>query len=207
MISFLRKGGEGGGKVVLPDNVGFYTTTFTDGSFLNKLDFDSIINATKLFSSCQNFNVPGGFTISLASATDCQNTFNSCKALSAVNVSIPQSKKIGNMFAYCTSLVTVNISTTNALTSSYSAFNKCSNLQNINEFDISNVTSMSGMFTQCTALSNESLNNILAMCSKNSKSYNKTLKDLGLTQDQATVCQTLSNWDAFVAAGWSAGNY
>lgn len=33
----------------------------------------------------------------------------------------------------------------------------------------------------------------------------KILAYIGLSSAQATTCQTLSNWDAFVAAGWSTG--
>jgi len=208
MIQFFkRKNGEGGEKVVLPNGVTFKSSTFTDGSFLNSLDFDQITSASSLFNNCKKFISPNGFTISLANATDCQNTFNGCSALSNITVSVPKTDKIGNMFNGCTNLVTVNIVTSAVLTGSFNAFSGCTKLQNVNEFDISNVTSMSNMFNQCTALSNESLNNILSMCSNNSKSYDKTLKGLGLTQEQAEICQTLSNWNAFVSAGWSAGSY
>lgn len=66
---------------------------------------------------------------------------------------------------------------------------------------------LSNVFYECTQLSNESLNNILQSCTTISSDYqgNKTLKQIGLTSAQATTCQTLSNWDAFVAAGWSSG--
>ena len=62
------------------------------------------------------------------------------------------------------------------------------------------------MFYNCTNLSDESLNNILAMC-KNATSYSdtKTLAYIGLTEEQANRCKTLSNYSAFTAAGWTTG--
>ena len=39
----------------------------------------------------------------------------------------------------------------------------------------------------------------------NSKETDKRLKGIGLTQEQAEKCQTLSNWSDFVAAGWTTG--
>jgi hypothetical protein len=67
------------------------------------------------------------------------------------------------------------------------------------------VTNMASMFANCQTLSDESLNNILAMCI-NASTYTgtKTLSQLGLSATQKTKCKSLSNWDSFVAAGWSA---
>jgi len=62
------------------------------------------------------------------------------------------------------------------------------------------------MFIHCENLSNESLNNVLQMCI-NATSYagTKTLKYIGLTIAQANICQSLSNWQEFLDAGWTAG--
>lgn len=85
-------------------------------------------------------------------------------------------------------------------------FKNCSKLKNIPEFDTSNIKFMSNAFGNCSNLTNESLNNILAMCI-NATNYTgtKTLKYIGLTQAQATTCQTLSNYQAFLDAGWTTG--
>ena len=65
---------------------------------------------------------------------------------------------------------------------------------------------MTLIFKDCPNLSDESLNNILAMC-KNATSYTntKTLAYIGLTSAQATKCTTLSNYSTFTAAGWTTG--
>ena len=65
---------------------------------------------------------------------------------------------------------------------------------------------LNSTFTACSSLTNESLNNILQMC-VNAINYPgvKTLKRLGLSSEQATVCQGLSNYQAFLNAGWTTG--
>lgn len=37
------------------------------------------------------------------------------------------------------------------------------------------------------------------------KANTKTLKYMGISSTQATTCQSLSNWSAFTAAGWTTG--
>ena len=85
-------------------------------------------------------------------------------------------------------------------------FDKCTSLETTPWLDALNVTNMVQMFYNCIKLSDESLNNILAMCA-NATSYTdtKTLKYIGLTSDQANRCKTLSNYSAFTAAGWTTG--
>ena len=85
-------------------------------------------------------------------------------------------------------------------------FNNCTNLTTIPLLDTSSVTDMNSMFAYCLNLSDESLNNILAMCT-NATSYKgrKTLASIGLTSEQANKCTTLSNYSAFTAAGWTTG--
>lgn len=85
-------------------------------------------------------------------------------------------------------------------------FRDCRNLQTIPLLDTSNVTIMGSMFDGCRNLSDESLNNILAMCTNAAKiTSNKTLKYIGLTEEQANICQSLSNYQDFINAGWTTG--
>lgn len=97
------------------------------------------------------------------------------------------------------------IDMSNATDVSY-MFENCYRLENIPQFNVGKVINMSNMFINCIRLSNESLNNILAMCiNATSITSNKNLKYIGLTSTQATTCQTLSNYQAFLAAGWTTG--
>ena len=46
----------------------------------------------------------------------------------------------------------------------------------------------------------------LSMSTKSGQiTSNKTLKYIGLTEEQATICQSLSNYQAFTNAGWTTG--
>lgn len=84
-------------------------------------------------------------------------------------------------------------------------FKGCVNLVDIPLLDTSNVTSIQNTFSYCTNLSNESLNNILAMCtnSKVKEEFLKSLDIVGLTPEQIETCKTLSNYQAFLNAGWT----
>lgn len=69
-----------------------------------------------------------------------------------------------------------------------------------------NVTYFYNTFGYCNQLEPNSLNNIMQMCI-NATSYTrtKTLKEIGITSAQATTCQSLSNYQAFLDAGWTTG--
>lgn len=110
-----------------------------------------------------------------------------------------------NMFRGCTHLLTIpQIDTKNVATMA-DAFERCASLEYVPQLDTSSVTNMASMFANCLALSDESLNNVLGMCiGATAYTGEKTLSNLGLTNTQKTKCQSLSNWDSFVAAGWSA---
>lgn len=97
------------------------------------------------------------------------------------------------------------IDTSNA-TRMVSMFDTNFNLKEVPVYDTSKVISFNKCFKSCTALSNDALNNIMQMCI-NATSYNgtKTLKTLGLDSSQATKCQSLSNYEAFIEAGWTTG--
>ena len=112
---------------------------------------------------------------------------------------------MSSMFNSCTNLTTIPLLDTSNVTDTRYMFQYCSNLTTIPLLNTSNVTDMSSMFSDCPNLSDESLNNILAMCTNAVKVTNKTLSRIGLTRDQATKCTTLSNYSAFTAAGWTTG--
>ena len=107
-------------------------------------------------------------------------------------------------FSNCRCLLQLPQLDTHNVTNMAYMFAGCTGLQIIPNLDTSKVTNMTLAFNNCTSLSNDSLNNILTMCI-NSKHTTKTLKSIGITSAQATICQTLSNYSAFVNAGWTTG--
>jgi surface protein len=90
-------------------------------------------------------------------------------------------------------------------------FAGCTNLVdlNIDNFNLSNISGGSYQakaFSNCPNLSNNSLNSILkALTALPNWNQGKTLKDMGLTETQANVCVTLSNWAALANKGWITG--
>lgn len=109
-------------------------------------------------------------------------------------------------FESCTSLTSVPQLDTSKVTNMRFTFRGCSNLTTLPLLSTDKVVTMQGMFTNCYSLSNESLNNIMQMCI-NAEEYTmtKTLKYIGISSTQAETCQSLSNYQAFLDAGWTTG--
>lgn len=81
-----------------------------------------------------------------------------------------------------------------------------SHFVNVPILNLQSATNLQGMFSGCTYLNNDSLNNIMEMCiGATSYGSTKTLKYIGLTSDQTTICQGLSNYQDFIDAGWTTG--
>lgn len=107
------------------------------------------------------------------------------------------------MINSCTNLKKVKLTDTSNVTDFFRFAYGCTKLEDIDINSFASATDINGMFTNCTSLSDESLNNILNACI--TKPSPSTLSGLGLTEEQATRCQSLSNYEAFTAAGWTTG--
>lgn len=173
-------------KPVLPDGIKFYNSGCSDMSWLTEVDTSQLTNIGNMFASCLALiYVPTFDTSNVTSAGAVFNASYNLETLPSLELS---------KVTYCENFA-----------------NSCSKLKNVPVYNLKSMTnarSMRYMFTSCPNLTNESLNNIMATCiSTNITTYPifKTLNNLGLTSAQATKCQSLSNWAAFVAAGWSSG--
>ena len=198
-----------------------------DGTVL--LDTSSVTNMENMFNDCTNLTeIP---QLDTSNVTSMQSMFNGCTNLTTIPLLDTSSVvNMNYMFRGCTNLTNIPQLDTSSVTNMEFMFFACTNLTNIPQLDTSNVTSMvhmfngctnlttipllnlsktssiDDMFTGCINLSDESLNNILAMCiSATSYTGTKTLKYIGLTSEQATRCQSLSNYSAFTSAGWTTG--
>lgn len=111
------------------------------------------------------------------------------------------------MFYNCVRLKAVPAFNLSSATHIYSMFSGCTELETVPEFNCPNVINASNMFQSCSSLTEQSLNNILGTCITMTKirSSDKTLKYIGLTSAQATTCEGLSNYQAFLDAGWKKG--
>ena len=196
---------------------------------ISLLDTSNVTNMGGMFSSCSSLTtIP---LLDTSNVTAMFDMFNSCSSLTAIplldtsNVTTMGAMFNGcsslttiplldtsnvtamfGMFSDCSSLTTIPLLDTGNVTDMNHMFSDCSSLTTIPLLDTSNVTDMNYMFGRCSSLNNESLNNILAMCANAVKiTSNKALTYIGLTEEQANICKTLSNYQDFVNAGWTTG--
>ena len=95
---------------------------------------------------------------------------------------------------------------TKNVTDARDMFSSCGVLLKIPQLNLIKLQYAKSMFSGCDMLSNESLNNIMAsLITAQTYAGTKTLKDIGLSQTQATTCTTLSNYQDFLDAGWTTG--
>lgn len=116
---------------------------------------------------------------------------------------------MGVMCRYLKMLRNVPLINTENVTSMSQAFDSCTELTSVPILDTRSIISygLLSTFDGAIALSDESLNNIMRMCINATgvgDSYKK-LKSVGLSSEQVTRCQSLSNYQDLIAAGWSTG--
>lgn len=113
-----------------------------------------------------------------------------------------------SMFQSYTSLRSISAFDTSNMTNINYMFSGCTHLETVPVFNFGKVETYNmNVFQNCSSLTNESLNNILASCITMpiTATNNKKLSRIGLSQEQATTCQNLSNYQAFTNAGWITG--
>ena len=170
------------------------------------LDTSKVTNMNGTFQSCTSLTtIPA---LDTGSVIDMYSMFSGCTSLANIpQLDTSDVTDMGHMFQGCTSLTDISLLDTSKVTNMEYMFSNCGNLTTIPQLDTSSVTYVSYMFKNCPNLTNESLNNILAMCANASAvtPAKKTLRAIGLTNEQATKCTTLSNYDVFTSAGWTTG--
>ena len=148
---------------------------------LESLNFSGYTAMDRAFSEYSNLEKITGIS-GTSNVTSMQQFFYNCSKLKEVPYfDTSKNSNFSAMFSGCKLLETIPVYSTASLDKM--AINNC--------------------FTNCSKLSDESLNNILTMCI-NAKEKS-SLKAFGLTSAQATRCQSLSNYQAFLNAGWTTG--
>ena len=173
--------------------------------YMPLVDTSKVTDMGGMFRSCTSLiNIA---QLDTSKVTDMGGMFRSCSSL----INIPQLdtsnvNSTANMFQDCTKLTVIPLLDTSNVTNIGYMFNSCTSLVSVPLLDTGKVTYMNNMFSNCYNLSNESLNNILQMCI-NAISYTstKTLSRIGISQTQASICTGLSNYQAFLGAGWTTG--
>jgi surface protein len=177
---------------------------------------NNLTTTTRMFTSCSNLTQLDLTNILDASAIITMDyMFSGCSNLETLNLSTFKPKIVQNtasMFQNCSKLISLDLSNWDVsnLKNMGVMFANCSLLKDIDFTGWSLIkmrNNISNSFSNCPMLSNDTLNSILAIlitANPTSSSF-KTLKYTGLTQAQAEVCQTLSNYQAFLDAGWTTG--
>lgn len=169
-----------------------------------EMNTSNVTTMNGMFSGCRKIEtIPN---IDTSKVTDMYRMFNNCYSL----VSIPEMNtqnvtSMGYMFAYCNNLTSIPEMNTSKVTNMNNMFYNCYNLAIIPILNMNKVTNLENMFTGCSP-TEASLNNILSsLLTATVYTGTKTLQYIGLTQEQAQICTTLSNWAACEAAGWTTG--
>ena len=169
------------------------------------IDTSNITNAEEMFMECYALTtIP---LIDTSNVTNMNEMFAGCRALTTIPlIDTSKATRMYYMFGGCSVLTEIPLIDISKVTTVNSMFTQCYALTTVPALNTSSVTNFANMFSNCSRLSNDSLNNILKMCI-DATSYTgvKTLAKLGLTSSQATTCQGLSNYQDFIAAGWTTG--
>lgn len=171
---------------------------------IQPIDTSSLTSGEQFFAGCVNLiEIP---LINTSNMTNMANMFYNCSSLTAIpSLNTSSCENMNSIFQGCSSLTSVPTLDMSNVTACGQMFSRCSNLTTVPVLDLSSTTNVFYMFNNCPNLSNDSLNNIMASCiSATSYTGTKTLSYLGLNATQIATCQTLSNYTAFVNAGWSA---
>lgn len=169
------------------------------------IDTSNVTIMTQAFAYSSLISLPLINTSNVTAFTSC---FRECLFTNFPLIDLSNSQSCSLMFANCRNLIEIPKFTfsKNVRYATDSMFSGCTSLKNVPFMDLENVSNIRNMFSNCSSLTNESLNNIMGMCISATKiTSNKTLKYIGLSQEQATTCQTLLNYQAFLDAGWTTG--
>lgn len=169
-------------------------------------NWDSSITSMRQYFY-NNTNISIMPLVDTSNVTSFAQCFQGCTSLK--NVPLLNTSNVTNMgqtFQNCSQLEGLPLLDTSSVTTMMNMVASCAKLKNIPVFNTSKVTNFSNAFQYCSKLTNESLNNVIEMCiGATSYTGTKTLAKLGITSAQATICQGLSNYQAFTAAGWTTG--
>lgn len=194
-------------------NVTNMEAMFVDCSALStipQLDTSSVTNMSSMFANCDALqSIP---VLNYEEVTDTRSMFTGCTSLTTIpNEDFDAYNLINTsgMFSGCKSLEIIPelFDCPESQNCSY-MFANCASLTTLPSFELFAVTNMYNMFYNCPSLSNDALENILTtihFATGESYSGTKTLKWIGLSQSQASICETFSRWSECQDIGWTTG--
>lgn len=203
------------GTIPITSNNTYDVTNYATASVNVQADFTQYYNASLGAGSNGNYSgldncikeLPDNYFVPSGSSLEF-TFYNTIGLTKAPMFSLSGVTSIRRMFQGCTSLLSVPQYDTSNVTNFEGLFLNCQALTTVPVLNLSSATNLQYMFTSCVALSDESINNILAsLTGATSYSGTKTLAYLGFTTYIATAqeIEAMSNYNDFVAAGWSIG--
>ncbi len=220
LSNYFYNSASGGYKYLvkkLPDNFTINSTIansfFADykGTTLPMFNTSAITNMSNLCNPCPNItSVPLWDTSSLIYA---EGMFNNCTSLTTVPLlNLNNVTNAQDMFKNCTNLTSIPQLNFPKATNVSTMFSLCTNLADVPVLGIGNgsatLSNASNIFSNCPNFTDNSLNNILQICiNMTNYSGTKTLYYLGFRSSRydASRIQGLSNYQAFLDAGWTIG--
>lgn len=195
-------------------------------SNLENIDIEgfSLGKATSLNSAfyyCKALKSLDLSSLNVSNVTDMSSIVRGCSGLT--DLKLPEATEglelsLSNAFEGCSSLTTLDLSSLSKYTvkSASSLCANCTLLESITfgDFTLSQSVfssySHSNMFKNCPALSDDALNAIMKLVSVYTSKIptslsRKTLKYIGLSEEQAAKCVTLSNWALLEETSWTTG--
>ena len=195
-------------------------SAFQQCSSLGSVNLGSVLKSNitdckQMFSNSgiKNINVNGS---DASNVTTFQNAFGTCKNLTIIDLSqldTSNANNMSSMFVSCANLTSITLNgkfNTKKVTNFSNMFysnNKLTHITFGENFTMEACTYINSMFTNTNQLDDETLNAIMGILITTTSAYTraKTLKEVGISSINATKCQSLSNYQAFIDAGWTTG--
>lgn len=194
-------------SIINADGLSQMNQMFYNDTALEKVSIDSLNNSVyNMCSQCSNLKSFSGVT-KTKNLTDISTMFQYCSKLESVPFfDTSKVQYASGAFSSCLVLKSLPPFDFSNVENFGSMCFGCSSLINVPLFNAGKANRLNNMFSNCPNLSDESLNNIMAMCITTTSAYteSKTLSNIGLDSKQRNRCQTLSNYQAFLDAGWNA---
>lgn len=179
------------------------------GTSLPTMNTSAVVNIDYAFDTCLNVTAIPYYNFE--NVTSAMGAFEYCESITSFPITYFNSLINANsMFAGCILLKTFSSYYFPNLTNCFNMFRQCLALEDLPPLQVKNASNVnfSSMFALCPSLTDASINNIMQMCI-DTTNYNgtKTLAYLGFESSDypASRIQGLTNYTAFVNAGWTIG--
>lgn len=210
----------------------FYNcTSLQNINITNTSNSNIILSGSSIFYGCNSLITLQNVTVKSGTFS---RLFYNCYELEAIpELDVSGNRYAESVFENCRSITSVPLFDTSSVTNASKMFKGCESLVSVPQYDFSSTYELEELFSGCISLTtipqfntpklgntgglknfvlncpnltDDSLNNILGMITTMPSSFApKNLSAMGMSEEQAQKCTTLSNWSACESAGWTTG--